>query len=107
MYCLLCTSFELCSWERVLLIVDHDECERSLYSPYALRVPMELSQIAFHTIVLPKDDRTDCAQEEQLGPSILDHDSSHLCFDRRIQISGYSDHGIGNNGRASSILTCV
>ena len=31
------------------------------------RVSIELSQIAFTTIVLPKDDRTDFAQEEQLG----------------------------------------
>ena len=35
-YCLLCTSFELCSWERVLLMVDYDDCEWSLCSPYAL-----------------------------------------------------------------------
>ena len=31
------------------------------------RVPIELTQIAFHTIFLPKDDRTDFAQEERLG----------------------------------------
>ena len=36
MYCLLCTSFELCSWEHVLLMVDYDECEWSLCSLYAL-----------------------------------------------------------------------
>ena len=32
------------------------------------RVPKELSQIALPIIVLPKDDRTDFVQEEQLGP---------------------------------------
>ena len=31
------------------------------------RVPIELSQIAFPITVLPKDDRTDFAQEERLG----------------------------------------
>ena len=31
------------------------------------RVPIELSRIAFPITVLPKDDRKDCAREEQLG----------------------------------------
>ena len=35
------------------------------FSP--IHVSMGFSQIAFPTIVLPKDDRTDSAQEEQLG----------------------------------------
>ena len=39
--------------------------------------------------------------------SILDHDLAHLCFDRRIQISGHSDFGIFKNLGASSILTWV
>ena len=56
------------------------------------RVPIELSRIVFPIIVLLKDDRTDFAQEER--PSILDHDLSHLCFGRRIQISGHSDFGV-------------
>ena len=60
-------------------------------------VSIRFSQIAFPTIVLLKDDRTDSAQEEQLGPSILDHDLGHLCRGRRIQMSGHSDFGIFNN----------
>ena len=39
--------------------------------------------------------------------SVLDHDLGHLCFGRRIQISGHSGFGIFNNVEASSILTCV
>ena len=35
------------------------------FSP--IHVSIGFSQIAFPTIVLPKDDRTDSAQEEQLG----------------------------------------
>ena len=31
------------------------------------RVPIELSRIAFPIIVLPKDDHTNCVQEERLG----------------------------------------
>ena len=54
---------------------------------------MGFSQIAFPIIVLPKDDRTDSAQEEQLGSSTLDHDLGHLCRGRRIQMSGHSDLG--------------
>ena len=68
---------------------------------------MELSRIAVPIIVLPKDDRTGFAQEEQPGSSILDHEFGHLCFGRRIQISGHSDFGIFNKDGASSILTWV
>ena len=41
------------------------------------------------------------------GSSILDHDFGHLCFGRRIQISGHSGFGIFSNVGASSILTWV
>ena len=34
---------------------------------FTKRVPIELSQIAVPTRVLPKDDHTDFVQEEQLG----------------------------------------
>ena len=37
------------------------------FKTFPNRVPMGLSQIAFPIIVLPKDDRTDFVQEEQLG----------------------------------------
>ena len=36
--------------------------------------------------------------------SMLDHDFGHLCFGRRIQISGHSDFGIFNNVGAFSIF---
>ena len=32
---------------------------------------------------------------------MLDHDLGHLCFGRRIQISGHSDSGVFNNDGAS------
>ena len=38
---------------------------------------------------------------------MLDHDFGHLCFGRRIQMSGHSDFGIFSNVGASSILTGV
>ena len=60
-------------------------------------VSIGFSQIAFPTIVLPKDDRTNSFQEERTGSSILDHDFGHLCRGRRIQMSGHSDLGIFNN----------
>ena len=50
----------------------------------------ELFQIDFPTIVLPKDDRTDFAQEEQLGLPYF----GQLCRGGRIQMSGHSDLGI-------------
>ena len=67
------------------------------------RVPMELSRIAFPTIVLPKDHGTDSVQED----SILDHDLGHLCRGGRVQMSGRSDLGISHNLGASSILIWV
>ena len=77
------------------------------WKPSPNRFPIELSRIAFPITVLPKDDRTDFAQEERLGLSILDHDLGHLCRGGRIQISGHSDLGIFNNLGASSIFTWV
>ena len=38
---------------------------------------------------------------------MLDHDFGHLCFGRRIQISGHSDLGIFKKDGASCILTWV
>ena len=79
------------------IILFHDE-QRDIpnleFSPS--HVSIEFSQIAFPTIVLLKDDRTNSFQEEQLG-SILDHDFGHLCRGRRIQMSGHSDLGIFTN----------
>ena len=64
-------------------------------------------KIAVPTIVLPKDDRTDFAQEEQLGLPYWTMIWAILCCGRRIQISGHSDFGIFINVGASSILTWV
>ena len=41
--------------------------KHSQFKTFPNRVPIELSRVAFPTIVLPEDDRTDFAQEEQLG----------------------------------------
>ena len=60
-------------------------------------VSIGFSQIAFPTIVLPKDDRTDFSQEEQLGLPYWIMIFGHLCRGRRIQMSGHSDLGIFNN----------
>ena len=53
---------------QIRIILFHDE-QRDIpnleFSPS--HVSIGFSQIAFLTIVLPKDDRTDSAQEEQLG----------------------------------------
>ena len=59
-------------------------------------VSIGFSQIAFPIIVLPKDDHTDFAQEEQLS---LPHWTMILamCRGRRIQMSGHSDFRIFNN----------
>ena len=51
------------------------------------------SQIAFPIIVLPKDDHNRFRSRGMTGSSILDHDLGHLCFGRRIQMSGHSDFG--------------
>ena len=70
-------------------------------------IPIELSRIAFPIIVLPKDDRTDSAQEEQLGLP---------CWTMILATCGVVDEskcldipiwGIFNNFEASSILTWV
>ena len=53
---------------QIRIILFHDE-QRDIpnleFSP--IHVSIGLSQIAFPIIVLPKDDRTDSAQEERLG----------------------------------------
>ena len=64
------------------------------------RTSRRFSQIAFPIIVLPKDDRTDFAQEEQLGLPYW----THLYHGKRIQMSGHSDLGIFNNFGASPFL---
>ena len=83
---------------QIRIILFHDE-QRDIpnleFSPS--HVSTRFSQIAFFRKVLPKDDRTNSAQEEQLLSSILDHDFGHLCRGRRIQMSGHSDFGIFNN----------
>ena len=38
---------------------------------------------------------------------MLDHDFGHLCFGRRIQLTGHSDFGMSNSDGASSFLTWV
>ena len=62
-------------------------------------IPIELSRIAFPTIVLPKDDRIDSAQEEQLGLPCWTMIWA-TCLDIPIW-------GIFNNFEASTILTWV
>ena len=79
--------------------------KHSQLETFSNRTSIGFSQIAFPTTILPKDDRTDFAQEERLGSSILDHDFGHLCRGRRIQMSGHSDLGMFNNCGASSIFT--
>ena len=64
---------------------------------FPIHVSIGFSQIAFPILVLPKDDRTDSAQEERTGSSILDHDFGSLCRGRRIRMFKHSDFGIFNN----------
>ena len=52
------------------------------------RVPKELSQIALPTIVLPRDDRTDFAQEEQLD---LPYWTMILAICALVDVSKYLD----------------
>ena len=47
--------------------------------------------IAFPTIVLPKDEQKNIVQQERFGSSMLDHDLGHLCRGRRIHMSVHSD----------------
>ena len=73
------------------------ECNpRIQFGIFHSHVSIGFSQIAFPITVLPKDDHTDFAQEEQLGlpywTMIL-----AICRGRRIQMSGHSDFGIFNN----------
>ena len=70
-----------------------------------MRVSIGFSQTASPIIVLPKDDRTNSAQEEQLGLPYWTMILAILCRGRRIQMSGHSDFGIFNNFGASSIFT--
>ena len=49
------------------------------WKPSPNRASMGFSQIAFHITVLPKDDRTDFAQEERLDLPTVDHDLGHFC----------------------------
>ena len=65
--------------------------KHSQFGTFPNRAAIGCSQIAFPIIVLPKDDRTDSAQEEHC--SSLDHDLGHLCRGRRIQMSGHFDFG--------------
>ena len=82
---------------QIRIILFHDE-QRDIpnleFSPS--HVSIGFSQIAFPITVLPKDDRTDFAQEEHLGlpywTMIL-----AICVGKRIQMSGHSDLGIFNN----------
>ena len=78
--------------------------KHSQFRTFPNRVPIELSQIAFSISILPKGDRTDFLSRGTTGSS-MDDDFDHLCFGRRIQISGHSDFGILNNVDGSSILT--
>ena len=66
-----------------------------------------LSQIALPIRVLPKDDRTDFAQEERLGLPYWTMILAISCFGGRIQMSGHSDFGFFNNCGASSIFAWV
>ena len=62
-------------------------------------------QIAFPITVLPKDDRTDFAQEERLDLPYWTMILGRLCRGRRIPMSGHSDFGFFNNFGASPIFT--
>ena len=74
---------------------------------FPTNVPIELSRLVFPTIIRQVGDHTDFVHKETAGSSMLDHDLGHLCFGRRIQMSGHSDFGIFINDGASSILTWV
>ena len=70
-------------------------------------VSIGCSQIAFSTVVLPKDDRTNSFQEERLGLPYWTIILAICVVGRRIQMSGHSDCGIFNNLWASSTFTWV
>ena len=71
------------------------------------RIPIELSRIAFPTIVLPKADRTDFAQEERLGLPCWTMILATFVSVNVSKISGHSDFWLFNNDAASSILIWV
>ena len=71
------------------------------------RVLTTLSQIAFLMRVPARGWTYRFLARGTTGSSTLDHESGHLCFGRRIQISGRSDFGIFAEDGASSILTWV
>ena len=54
------------------------------WKPSPNRTSIGFCQIVVPITVLPKDDRTDFAQEERLGLPLLEHDFGHLCRGRRI-----------------------
>ena len=73
--------------------------------PFPNRILTELSQIAFPTIVLPKDDRTDFVQEERLD---LPYWTMIWAICVVVDVSKHLDildFGICNNVDGSSILT--
>ena len=65
------------------------------------------SEIAFLKIVLPKDDRTDSAQEEQLGLPYWTMILAICVVVDESKMSGHSDLGIFSNFGVSSIFTWV
>ena len=96
-----CVSFQpiLCHpHTQIRIILFHDE-QRDIpnleFSP--IHISIGFSRITFPIMVLPKYDRTDSAQEEQLGLPYWTMILANLCRGRRIQMSGHSDFGIFNN----------
>ena len=77
------------------------------WKPSPSHASIGFSQIAFPTIVLPKDDRANSFQEERLDLPHWTMVLAILCRGRRIQMCGHSDLGILNNFGASSIFTWV
>ena len=65
MFCFLPTSFYIVHRQEVLVLGQQISIPNSEPSPN--RTSIGFSQIAFPITVLPKDDRTDLAQEERLG----------------------------------------
>ena len=65
------------------------------FSP--IHVSIGFSQIAFPIIVLPKDDRTNSAQEEQLGLPYWTMILAICVVVDEFQMSGHSDLGIFNH----------
>ena len=61
------------------------------WEPSPNRVAIGFSQIAVPTIVLPKDDQKDFAQEERVGLPYWIMILAICVRGRRIQMSGHSD----------------